>query len=202
LTSEDGRDTLARSMGHHKHLSLALLLGVLALMAGAASHLYVRGRPPEPRDPKVPIDPKSDYLIESASANKCMQFSGVPTADSFEAQIWACSQSPAQLFHFDILPDGYYRIRLAGANKCLAVADGSQDDGAAVKGVAWGGEAQQQWQVLAVDDGTVRLLARHSDKALDVWQEKTEDGAPLKQMEWKGSSNQRFRLRVGNRADR
>jgi hypothetical protein len=189
-------------MGHHKHLSLALLLGVLALMAGTASHLYVRGRGPEPRDPKVQIDPKSDYLIESASANKCMQFSGAPSADSFEPQIWACSKSAAQHFHFDILSDGYYRIRLAGANKCLEVAGGSQDDGAAVKGVAWSGEAQQQWQVLAVDEATVRLMARHSDKALDVWQEKTEDGAPLKQMDWKGSSNQRFRLRVVDRANR
>lgn len=189
-------------MGPHKHLSLALLLGVIALVAGTASHLYVRGRRPEPTDPHVKIDPKSDYRIESVSASKCVQLAGAPGVDGGEAQIRACNQSAAQRFHFDLLADGYYRIRLAGSNQCLDVVDGSQDSGAAVKGVRWNGDPHQQWQVLAVDNGTVRLMARHSDKALDLWQEKTHDGAALKQMYWKGSSNQQFRLHVVDRADR
>jgi alpha-galactosidase len=189
-------------MGHYKHLSLALLLGVIALTAGTASLLYVRGRRPEPTDPQVKIDPKSDYRIESVSANKCVQLAGAPAVDGGEAQIWACNKSAAQRFHFDLLADGYYRIRQAGSNQCLDVADGSQDDGAAVKGFRWNGDPHQQWQVLAVSNGTVRLMARHSDKALDLWKEATNDGAALRQMYWKGSSNQQFRLRVVDRADR
>lgn len=188
-------------MGLHKHLSLALLLGVIALVAGTTSHFYRKGKRPEPRDPQVMIDSKSDYRLESVSAGKCVQLASAPAGENREAQIGTCSESADQRFHFDLLPDGFYRIRLAGANQCLDVVDGSQNDGASVKGVTWAGTPHQQWQVLAAGD-SVRLMARHSDKALDLWQEKTEDGAPLKQMFWKGSRNQQFRLQAVDRAHR
>jgi hypothetical protein len=189
-------------MGYPRHLWLALLLGVLALMAVTIPHVYVRGKPAEPRDPKVNIHPDSDYRIESVSANRCVQLAGAPSDNSREAQIQTCDRSAAQRFHFDLLQDGFYRIRQASLNGCLEIADGSHDDGAAVKTAVWNGAPHQQWQVLGAGGGTVRLMARHSDKALDVWREGTADGTALKQMQWKGSSNQQFRLTAVDRADR
>jgi hypothetical protein len=183
-------------------MSLALLLGVLALMAGTTSHFYLRGRRPEPQDPIVPIEPHREYQIESVSARKCVQLTGGPGAEGGEAQIRTCDKSDAQRFQFDLLADGAYRIRRAGSNQCLAVADGSQDDGAAVSGVTWNGDRQQQWVILAVGEGAARLMVRHSDKAMDVWHEETADGTALKQMSWKGSANQQFRLSVVDLADR
>lgn len=183
-------------------MSLALLLGVLALMAGTMSRFYLRGRRPEPQDPNVKIEPHRDYQIESVSAGKCVQLTGGPGAEGGEAQLRTCDRSDAQRFRFDLLADGAYRIRRAGSNQCLAVADGSQNDGAALRGARWNGDLQQQWLVLAVGEGTVRLMVRHSDKAMDVWREETADGAEVRQVSWKDSANQQFRLSVVDRADR
>ncbi len=185
-----------------KHMSLALLLGMLALMAATTSHVYVRAQRPEPRDPQVAIEPHRDYRIESVSANKCVRITDAPPDGEGDAQLWTCDDSAAQRFRFDPLAEGFYGIRLSGSNRCLHVAGGSRDNGAALRGATWTGDLHQHWQVLGVGADAVRLEARHSEKVIDVWLEKTTDGAELKQMFWKGSRNQQFRLRLVESADR
>jgi hypothetical protein len=192
-------------MAFTRHMTLGLLLGVIALIAGTASHFYVKGDDPptktaEPSRSPMAIDPQADYQIESVSANKCVKLAGDPSADGGEAQIWTCDKSDAQRFRFESLPDNYYKIRLAEADKCLDVEGISKDDGAAVKGFGCNGGPNQQWIVADAGGGNVRLVARHSGKGLDVWYAGTVDGTPLKQQNWNSGANQQFRLSVATRA--
>jgi hypothetical protein len=160
--------------------------------------LWRKGEEPRParKGLQISVDANRDYQIESASAGKCFQFAGDPSADGRELQVHRCTDSAAQRFRFDPLPDGAFKIRLADSKKCVDVEGWSQKDGAAVKGFTCHGLANQAWRILGVGTDTVRLVVQHSGKVLDVWLAAGADASPVKQMVWNDVLNQQFRLRL------
>jgi hypothetical protein len=148
-------------------------------------------------DTLEPLRAKFTATLVARHSGRCLDVSGVSTADGANVWQWTCIVGQRnQEWNFVAAGDGYYTLRATHSGKCLDVAGVSTADGANVH--QWTcivGQRNQEWRLVQKDNGYFAVVARHSGKCLDVAGVSTAQGANVHQ--WTcivGQRNQEWRL--------
>jgi len=134
------------------------------------------------------------YELINVHAGKCMDVTGVSTANGANIQLYGCSGGSNQHFTFEAVGNAFM-VRNVNSDKCLDIESASTSNGANLQQYTCYGGSNQLFDVVDVDGaGVVRLVASHSGQAVDGWEWATADGTNLVQWAVTGGANQNFEL--------
>ncbi len=198
-----------RSAALRQKFDAYLLSGVAGLLVwnytpnpGSDCGYSVRGMPVDPAvgmvasyvQPAPIAPPAAGGRLIARNSGKCLDVTGVSTANYAALQQWGCGSGANQQFRFVATGDGFYEIVAQHSGKCLDVADQSTALKALVQQYdCWGG-GNQQFRFEPTDSGYYHIIARHSVMCLDVYGRSTDNGAPIQQYDCASGTNQQFRL--------
>lgn len=129
------------------------------------------------------------------NSGKCLDVTGVSTADGAPIQQWDCLGTANQRVTIESVGSGssWYRLRFAHSGKCLDVTNASTADGALIQ--QWTclpGQHNQHFRYEWVHGNHYKFVAEHSGKCLDIVLASRANGARLQQWTCRVSTNQHF----------
>ena len=141
------------------------------------------------------ILPLGFHQIINKNSNKCVDVSGVSTANGAAIQLWDCLQNQQnQQWQFVATDSGFYRFVARHSGKLLDVSGVSTANGAQLHQWDWVGGQNQQWKAVDVGGGHYKFVARHSGRVIDVPNCNSAKGTQLQQWDDYNNTCQAFRI--------
>lgn len=153
------------------------------------------GASPQPT-PAPPPASGSYFEIVARHSGKCLDVSGVSSANGANVIQWDCHGGTNQQWQRVTVGGGYERLVARHSGKVLDVSGISTANFAAIHQWDYAGGANQQWLVESVGGGYYKITARHTGKALDVNGVSTSNGAQVIQYDYNTGGNQQWLLRA------
>jgi thermitase len=135
------------------------------------------------------------YQVVNVNSNKCLDVTGVSTANGAIIQQWSCGGGDHQKWQIEVASAGLYRLRAMHSGRVMDVFNGSGSNGAKIQ--QWdlnGTLSSQKWAIQPSGSG-YQMVNYLSGKCLDVLNSSTTDGTQLQQFTCNGSSAQQFKLK-------
>jgi hypothetical protein len=84
--------------------------------------------------------------VINRNSGKCLDVSGVSTANGAIIQQWTCGSGTNQRWRMQDMGGGYIQLIAQHSNKCLDVSGASTANGATIHQWTCGSGTNQQWQ--------------------------------------------------------
>ena len=133
--------------------------------------------------------------IVSKNSGKCLDVTGMSTAERAPMQQWTCTGGENQKFRFTAVQNGY-EITAENSGLQLDVLGGPssiQNGTQIIQWPYWGG-SNEIWQFQPAAGGFFSITALSSAKCMDVRGVSVDNGARIQQWTCLGSSNQQWKL--------
>jgi len=132
--------------------------------------------------------------IFARHSGRCLDISGISTANGADAIQWDYWGGGNQLFTIEWVEASHYKLIAQHSGRVIDVEAISTANGAQIHQWDWWGGDNQKFRLDAVGNGYYRVVAKHSGKCLDVSGISPANGARVIQWDWWGGSNQQWRL--------
>jgi thermitase len=136
------------------------------------------------------------YQVFNVNSNKCLDVTGVSTANGANIQQWGCGGADHQKWRIESLGSGLYKLKAMHSGRVMDVFNGSGSDGAKIH--QWDSNSSlssQKWAIQPSGSG-YQIVNSFSGKCLDIWNWSTTDGQQLQQWTCSGVTAQQFKLKA------
>jgi hypothetical protein len=140
-----------------------------------------------------PLAP-GEYVIRAYNTNKCLDVSGISTANGATVHLWEYVGGNNQKWILERAGNGFYRMKARHSGKALDVRNTSTAGGAKLQ--QWDGSDSdnQLFTLLPDGNGYYRIQARHSGLVLDVPGGNYTNGIEVQQWRFNGFNPQKWRF--------
>lgn len=145
--------------------------------------------------PQSGIYPGRAYQLIAKHSGKCLDVSGVSTANGANIIQYDCHGGPNQQWTLTDKGGGYYLAVAKHSGKCLDVAGVGTGNGTNIIQYDCHSGPNQQWMLIPQGQGYYLATAKHSGKCLDVAGASTGNGANIIQYDCHAGPNQLWMLK-------
>ncbi|MEN6320661.1 MAG: RICIN domain-containing protein [Syntrophaceae bacterium] len=170
-----------------KKVGLYMLLTVVSLAFAACAG--------QGTSPTSGIYPERAHQLIAKHSGKCLDVSGVSTANGANIIQYDCHGGSNQQWTLTNKGDGYYLAVAKHSGKCLDVSGVSTANGTNIIQYDCHGGSNQQWKLIPKGQGYYMLTAKHSGKCLDVAGASMANGVNIIQYDCHGGPNQLWKLK-------
>ena len=141
----------------------------------------------------VPVADAHGYTsFVAQNSGKCMDVTGISTANGALIQQWQCIGGANQQATITRDANGWYEIRFRHSGKCLDVTAWSTADGTQLQQWDCHGGDNQRFSIPPYSGAIGEIKSKWSGKCVDVREYSTANGAAIQQWACHGGTNQRW----------
>jgi len=135
------------------------------------------------------------YMVMRQGSNKCLDVSGLGTADGTNVVQWSCNGGANQLVRVEDLGGGAVRLVDESSQKCIDVDHSGTSNGTNIQLWTCNGTGAQSYVLEDMGGGYTRIRNTNSNKCIDVGGSSTADGANVQLWTCNTTSAQSWRVR-------